>query len=200
MKSLIKSKYKNNANFSAAIPTDKLFFSIGEVADILDINTSTIHFWDKEFDFNFQKNSRNERRFRREDIEDLQIIIYLKSKGLNLAGIKTELKNNKIEEKQRLQSIKSLQNIKRFLIMLRDEFRDVNDIENYSFEEFELKFGEKKTENADLNIQSSSNKDYQDDNHSESYNENLVDNDDEQMYSPEYLEEYHRNLVEGNGE
>ena len=141
---VMKPKYKNNANFSKVIPSDKLYFSIGEVAEILDINASTIRFWDAELNFKLQKNSRNDRRFKHEDIENLQIIIHLKEKGLNLEGIKTELKNNKLELKQRLQSIKSLQNIRNFFVMLKNELKDDTiENDNYSFEKFEEKFGEK---------------------------------------------------------
>ena len=190
MSNTMKSKYKNNANFSAVIPTDKLFFSIGEVAEILDINTSSIRFWDAELGFKLQKNSRNERRFKHEDIENLQIVIHLKEKGFNIEGIRTELKNNKIELKQRLQSIKSLQNIRNFFVMLKNELKDDEENLDYSFESFEKKFGE----NNDM-IQSSSNNEKPQEN---PVDENLVDK--EEMYSPEYLEEYQQDLLVENEE
>ena len=189
----MKSKYKNNTNFSAVIPTDKLFFSIGEVAEILDINTSSIRFWDAELGFKLQKNSRNERRFKHEDIENLQIVIHLKEKGFNIEGIRTELKNNKIELKQRLQSIKSLQNIRNFFIMLKNELKDDEENEDYSIESFEKKFAER--ENNDLTIQSSSKNEKSQENQ---VDENLVDK--EEMYSPEYLEEYQQDLLVENEE
>ena len=31
-------------------PTEKLFYKIGEVAKMLDVNVSLIRFWEKEFD------------------------------------------------------------------------------------------------------------------------------------------------------
>ena len=189
----MKSKYKNNTNFSVVIPTDKLFFSIGEVAEILDINTSSIRFWDAELGFKLQKNSRNERRFKHEDIENLQIVIHLKEKGFNIEGIRTELKNNKIELKQRLQSIKSLQNIRNFFIMLKNELKDDEENEDYSIEGFEKKFAAR--ENNDLTIQSSSKNEKSQENE---VDENLVDK--EEMYSPEYLEEYQQDLLVENEE
>lgn len=180
----MKPKYKNNTNFSQVIPADKLYFSIGEVAELLSINASTIRFWDEELNFNLQKNARNDRRFRPEDIENLQMVIHLKEKGFNIEGIRTELKNNKIELKQRLQAIKSLNNIRNFFVMLKEELKDDNqENDNYSFEKFEEKFGEKPT--TDLMIQSST-----------SEMNNYIDIDDAQMYSPEYLEEYQQHLVE----
>ena len=187
----MKPKYKNNTNFSQVIPADKLYFSIGEVAQLLSINASTIRFWDEELNFNLQKNARNDRRFRPEDIENLQMVIHLKEKGFNIEGIRTELKNNKIELKQRLCAIKSLNNIRDFFVMLKEELKDDNqENDNYSFERFEEKFGEKQA--TDLMIQSST-----------SYTNNyvdIVDTDDAQMYSPEYLEEYQQDLVEESNE
>ncbi len=184
----MKPKYKNNTNFSQVIPADKLYFSIGEVAELLSINASTIRFWDEELNFNLQKNARNDRRFRPEDIENLQMVIHLKEKGFNIEGIRNELKNNKIELKQRLQAIKSLKNIRDFFVMLKEELKDDNqENDNYSFEKFEQKFGEKPI--TDLMIQSST-----------SDMNNYVDTDDSQMYSPEYLEEYQQHLVEENNE
>ena len=31
-------------------PIEKLYYSIGEVADIFDVNVSLLRFWEKEFD------------------------------------------------------------------------------------------------------------------------------------------------------
>ena len=72
--------------------------------------------------------------------------------------------------------------------MLKDELKDNNqENDNYSFEKFEEKFGEKQA--TDLMIQSST-----------SDMNNYVDTDDSQMYSPEYLEEYQQDLVEESNE
>ena len=40
--------------------TEKLYYSIGEVAEMFDVNTSLIRFWEKEFDIiKPQKNKKN---------------------------------------------------------------------------------------------------------------------------------------------
>jgi DNA-binding transcriptional MerR regulator len=51
---------------------EKLSFSIGEVADYLDVNPSVIRFWEKEFkELKPKKNNVGTRRFRKEDLEVL---------------------------------------------------------------------------------------------------------------------------------
>ena len=53
---------------------EKLFYSIGEVAKMFDVNTSLIRFWEKEFDIiKPKKNKKGNRLFTREDIDNFHI-------------------------------------------------------------------------------------------------------------------------------
>jgi len=53
----------------------KLFYSIGEVAEILGEQTSAVRYWEKEFDIiRPQKNKKGNRLFTAEDVENLQMI------------------------------------------------------------------------------------------------------------------------------
>jgi DNA-binding transcriptional MerR regulator len=48
----------------------KLFYSIGEVAAIFDVNESLLRFWEKEFDIiKPRKNAKGTRAYTKEDIE-----------------------------------------------------------------------------------------------------------------------------------
>ena len=76
--------------------------------------------------------------------------------------------------------------------MLKNELKDDEENEDYSIEGFEKKFGER--ENNDM-IQSSSKNEKSQDN---PVDDNLVDK--EEMYSPEYLEEYQQDLLVENEE
>jgi len=50
---------------------EKLFYSIGEVADMFKVNTSLIRFWEKEFDIiKPKKNKKGNRLFTKEDIDN----------------------------------------------------------------------------------------------------------------------------------
>ena len=75
----------------------KLFYSIGEVAEMFEVNTSLIRFWEKEFDvLKPKKNKKGNRLFTAEDIDNLKVIYNLvKQQGLTLEGAKKYLKENR---------------------------------------------------------------------------------------------------------
>jgi DNA-binding transcriptional MerR regulator len=101
---------------------EKLFFSIGEVSEIFDINASTIRFWEKEFDtLNPQKNKKGKRFFTQEDINHIGLIYHLlKERGMTLKGAKMKIKENKEETEQTYEVVKKLQNIKKYLLEIKD--------------------------------------------------------------------------------
>jgi DNA-binding transcriptional MerR regulator len=74
---------------------NKLYYSIGEVADIFGVNASLIRFWEKEFDaINPKKNAKGDRKFTPNDIEMVHRIHDLvKVKGYTLDGAKKALKS-----------------------------------------------------------------------------------------------------------
>jgi len=86
--------------------SEKLYFSISEIADSFGVSTSLIRYWETEFSFlKPHKNSKGDRRFTKQNIEQLQLIYHLvKERGFTLEGAKNELKENK----KRVQSINSL--------------------------------------------------------------------------------------------
>jgi DNA-binding transcriptional MerR regulator len=71
----------------------KLYYSIGEVAERLGVNTSQIRFWDKEFShIKPSKNSRGERRFTKENIQQLEEVRnLLKEKGFTIDGARKQI-------------------------------------------------------------------------------------------------------------
>ena len=72
----------------------KLYYSIGEVAEMFDVNTSLIRFWDKEFDIiNPKKNKKGNRLFTPKDIKNFNRIYDLvKNQGFTLEGARKALK------------------------------------------------------------------------------------------------------------
>ncbi len=72
----------------------KLYYSIGEVASMFDVNASLIRFWEKEFDLiQPKKNKKGNRLFTVRDIANFNKIYQLvKVKGYTLEGAKNELK------------------------------------------------------------------------------------------------------------
>ncbi len=77
----------------------KLYYSIGEVAELFGVNTSLIRFWEKEFSIiQPKKNKKGNRLFTPKDVLNFNKIYNLvKVKGFTLEGAKKELKNSKKE-------------------------------------------------------------------------------------------------------
>jgi DNA-binding transcriptional MerR regulator len=102
---------------------EKKYFSIGEVAEMLDVATSLIRFWESEFDIiKPKKNRKGNRQFTREDIENVKLIFHLvKEKGYTLQGAKDLLKNGNDALKEKIEIIDSLKKIKSFLIDIRSK-------------------------------------------------------------------------------
>ncbi len=109
----------------------KLYYSIGEVAEMFDVNTSLIRFWEKEFDIiKPKKNKRGNRMFTPEDLDNFKVIYNLvKEQGLTLEGAKKHLKENRKAVKHELKEKKSqfgeieskLKAIKSMLLELQSE-------------------------------------------------------------------------------
>lgn len=100
----------------------KLYYSIGEVARMFNVNTSLIRFWEKEFEIiKPYKNKKGTRYFTIDDIDNFHLIYHLvKERGFTLQGAKDKLKQNKDEVVQNHEIVKSLQKIKNFLIELKE--------------------------------------------------------------------------------
>lgn len=101
---------------------EKLYYSIGEVAKIFDVNTSLIRFWEKEFDIiKPKKNKKGNRFFTKQDIDNFHIIYHLvKERGMTLTGAKKKLKENKEDTINNFEVVKSLNRIKELLTEIKD--------------------------------------------------------------------------------
>ncbi|MEN9997823.1 MAG: hypothetical protein RI922_813 [Bacteroidota bacterium] len=73
----------------------KLYYTIGEVADMFNVNTSLIRFWEKEFNLiQPKKSKKGNRMFTPKDIENFNKIYHLvKTNGYTLEGAKKALKS-----------------------------------------------------------------------------------------------------------
>jgi len=101
----------------------KMYYTMGEVAAIFDVNQSLIRFYEKEFDvLQPKKNKKGNRYFTPEDIEHLRIIFHLiKEKGYTLNDAKDHLKKNMGDAKENQRVIDALENIKKFLLEVREQ-------------------------------------------------------------------------------
>ena len=102
--------------------TEKLFYSIGEVADQFGVNPSLIRFWEKEFEIiKPRKNKKGNRLFTIEDLQNFRTIYHLvKERGYTLEGARQKLKGGKPKLDQEADIVGKLTKIRSFLVELRN--------------------------------------------------------------------------------
>lgn len=99
----------------------KIYYSIGEVANMFQVNTSLIRFWEKEFDMiKPKKNKKGNRMFTQKDVDNFHLIYNLvKERGYTLKGAQEKLKKNPQDSLKEYEIVKSLQNIESFLLDIK---------------------------------------------------------------------------------
>jgi DNA-binding transcriptional MerR regulator len=88
-----KSSAKAKKNGEIVIP-EKLYFRIGEVAELCDLPTYVLRFWETEFShLKPTKSSTGQRMYRRTDVENvIRIKRLLYDEGFTIAGARAHLK------------------------------------------------------------------------------------------------------------
>lgn len=100
----------------------KLYYSIGEVATMLDVAPSVLRFWETEFDcIRPTKNRRGSRSYTEHDIEMLRRIHYLTREcGYTLEGAREQMRQRPVED-PKMEVVKKLQEVRSFLMELKDQ-------------------------------------------------------------------------------
>lgn len=102
-------------------PIEKLYYTIGEVSEILDENASLVRFWAGKFP-EFIKPARNKkgnRLFTARDLANFKVIYYLvKERGMTLEGAAKRMKDNLTGEDKRVEVISMLTSIKEKLVKI----------------------------------------------------------------------------------
>ena len=101
----------------------KLYYSIGEVAKMFDVNESLLRYWEKEFPIiSPKKAGGNVRQYRKEDIENIRLVYHLvKEKGMTLQGAKQKLKMNRETTIRTAEILDRLKLIREELVSMRKE-------------------------------------------------------------------------------
>jgi DNA-binding transcriptional MerR regulator len=104
---------------------EKIYYSIGEVAEQFNVAPSLIRFWESEFELiQPKKNRKGNRQFTKEDIENVRTIYHLvKQKGFTLQGAKEMLRNDTSDVKDKMEIYDSLKKIRQFLVEVRDKLQ-----------------------------------------------------------------------------
>ncbi len=104
------------------ITIKKIYYSIGEVAAMFDVNKSLIRFWEKEFSIiKPKKNKKGNRYFTEKDINNFKIIFHLvKERGYTLDGAKKKLRENKEGTIKNVEIVNQLKDIRAQLVAIRE--------------------------------------------------------------------------------
>ncbi|MFC1850360.1 MerR family transcriptional regulator [candidate division CSSED10-310 bacterium] len=111
---------------------DKLYFKIGEVAELAQIEPYVLRFWQKEFkQLNPRKNSKGQRRFTKKDVELVLQIAHLRyHEKYTIEGIKKLLSKTGSAALTTLKAKSSHSEIKSTCHHIRKEAREILEILN----------------------------------------------------------------------
>ncbi len=102
---------------------EKVYYSIGEVAEMFEVNPSLIRYWESQFEnINPKKTAGGKRHYMLKDIEQIHLVYHLvKEKGMTLTGAQQKLKDNRNDAESNHQIVKKLKQIRDLLTGMRDE-------------------------------------------------------------------------------
>ena len=101
---------------------EKLFYSMGEVAEMFDVNASLIRHWESQFSvIRPKRNKKGNRLFSPQDVENLKLIYHLvKERGMTLPGARQRMKDNKEATLRNFEIVERLKSIREELIGMKE--------------------------------------------------------------------------------
>ncbi len=102
---------------------EKMYYTMGEVAEMMDVAPSLLRFWEKQFDIIApHKNKKGNRLFSADDMRNLKTIYHLtKERGMTLAGAQKYLKANRTAIERDARLAEHLQSVRALLLEIRNE-------------------------------------------------------------------------------
>ena len=106
---------------------DKLYYSMGEVAEMFDVNQSLLRHWESQFPIlRPKRNKKGNRLFSPQDVENLKLIYHLvKERGMTLEGAKKALRKGPAESgvNRDAELMERLQRIRALLVEVREDLK-----------------------------------------------------------------------------
>ena len=101
----------------------KMFYSIGEVAKIFDLNIPTLRFWETVFPmFSPRKTKTGQRKYSKDDLAVLRLIYYLvKEQGMTLQGACRQLEMEYVKGDTTTKVLDKLQSVHDRLLLIKRE-------------------------------------------------------------------------------
>ncbi len=105
------------------VSSDKLFYKIGEISDIADVEPHVLRYWESEFSFlKPRKNKTGQRVYTRKDLEIvLQIKGLLYKEKYTIAGVKKKFGGN--SSRKSTVSIQTIQGVRKRLKEILETLR-----------------------------------------------------------------------------
>ncbi len=108
----------------------KIYYSMGELVEMFDVNASLIRHWESQFDIiKPNRNKKGNRLFTVQDVENFKLIYHLvKERGMTLDGAKKALKKGSMVEGSALdrdvQIMERLQHLRSLLVEIRELLKE----------------------------------------------------------------------------
>jgi len=102
---------------------EKLFYSIGEVSELMGVSVSLVRYWSNVFSkyIKPQRNAKGNRQFTKDDIDTLKQIHFLvKEKGLSLDGAARQLAADRSSVEGNVKALEALKSIRAQLVQIKN--------------------------------------------------------------------------------
>ncbi len=108
-----------------------MFYTMGEVAEMFDVSSSLIRYWEKQFNvIKPVRNKKGNRLFTPKDVENFKLIYHLvKERGMTLEGAKKSLRGGKITASREVELMDRLLNMRSLLLEVREVLKEEGDEE-----------------------------------------------------------------------
>lgn len=122
----LTARYMVERSVGNVMSAKKMFYSMGEVSEMFDVNPSLIRHWESKFDcLRPHKNKKGNRLFSPSDVEKLKQIYHLvKERGMTLEGANKAMKSSRGVLSRDTELLERLQRIRAALVEVREELRD----------------------------------------------------------------------------
>lgn len=101
---------------------ERIYWTIGEVAEQLGVNTSLLRYWEKEFGtLRPKRTAKGDRLYTKDDVAKIrEIQTLLKDQGYTIVGAKEQLRSGRKDDNRVREVIERLERVRAELIELRD--------------------------------------------------------------------------------
>lgn len=102
---------------------EKIYYSMGEVCELLGVNSSLIRFWEEKFpSLHSERNSRGHRIYKPEQVERLKLVYHLvKERGMTLSGAEKVLRADRKQINRDMELTNRLNSIRALLVEIKDD-------------------------------------------------------------------------------